>query len=71
MTTLTTIAVWRSNAPRGGYFAQLLAFVRLSNERKQLKSLTDAQFDDIGVSRDQAVAEANRALWDAPTHRKR
>jgi uncharacterized protein YjiS (DUF1127 family) len=51
--------------------ARLFAFVRLSNERKRLKSLTDAQLDDIGISRDQAIAEANRALWDAPSHWKR
>lgn len=71
MTTLSRIAIARRNAPRGGYVARLFAFVRLSNERKRLKSLTDAQLDDIGVSRAQAIAEANRALWDAPSHWKR
>ena len=68
MTTLSRIALPRPNRPRGGYLARLSAFVRLSKERQRLKSLTDAQLDDIGVSRDQAIAEANRALWDAPAH---
>ena len=36
----------------------------LRKSRTQLAALTDDQLADIGVSRDQAMAESQRALWD-------
>jgi uncharacterized protein YjiS (DUF1127 family) len=47
-------------------------FVWLNNahalwrQRQALKSLDAAALDDIGVTRAQADAEANRPVWDAP-----
>ncbi len=36
--------------------------------RKSLKDLDDHILDDIGVTREQAQAEARRSPWDAPSN---
>ncbi len=47
----------------------LLAF-RVNEERRQLAELEDWQLEDIGITRAQANAEAERAIEDIPAGRK-
>ena len=37
-------------------------------ERAQLADLDDAMLADIGLTREEALAEARRPLWDVPRH---
>jgi uncharacterized protein YjiS (DUF1127 family) len=49
---------------------QLLARLRLAlaarAQRRALARADDRLLDDIGISRDQALAEARRPVWDVP-----
>jgi uncharacterized protein YjiS (DUF1127 family) len=42
----------------------------LARSRHGLARLDDHLLRDIGISRNQALAEASRAPWDAPAHWK-
>ncbi len=46
--------------------ARLRAAFDSQRQRRQLRDLSDAQLEDIGISRTEAEAEAQRRLWDAP-----
>ncbi|QFT73738.1 DUF1127 domain-containing protein [Ruegeria sp. THAF33] len=43
----------------------------LSRQRRNLAKLDAAVLDDIGVTREEASAEAKRFFWDAPQFWKR
>nr|WP_254441638.1 MULTISPECIES: DUF1127 domain-containing protein [unclassified Ruegeria] len=43
----------------------------LSRQRRNLAQLDAAVLDDIGVTREEASAEAKRFFWDAPQFWKR
>ena len=66
-----------TTATRTPVAAPISVLARLANahdvwrQRQQLKSLDDAALMDIGLTRDQAQAEAKRPLWDAPDNWKR
>lgn len=51
-----------------GFFRCIAAFRALARSRGALERLTDAQLNDIGVTRAEAMKEAERAPWDAPRH---
>jgi uncharacterized protein YjiS (DUF1127 family) len=59
-----TSALWLPNLR--GVTGYLLNSHRIWRERQQLLRLDASQLDDIGLSRDEAVAEAARPIWDAP-----
>jgi uncharacterized protein YjiS (DUF1127 family) len=40
----------------------------LHRQRCALAALDDRLLDDVGLTRDQAEAEVNAPLWDAPAH---
>lgn len=72
--TTTTPARQQAHRPQGksqGWLAKLLAAGGLRRERTALTRLSDQQLSDIGITRAEADAEANRGLWDAPNHWKR
>jgi len=46
----------------------LLRSHRIWRQRQDLLRLDASQLDDIGLSRDEAVAEAARPIWDAPAN---
>ena len=48
----------------------LLSWLALWKERRDLARLDAHLLKDIGVSRDAAEIEANRAIWDMPECRK-
>lgn len=49
---------------------RLLALAALARSRRSLSKLDDHLLRDIGLTRSQAQAEADRAIWDAPSHWK-
>lgn len=51
---------------RRGLWGMISKIIRLSHQRRALSTLSDAQLSDIGLSRDEAQAEARRPFWDAP-----
>ena len=65
-------ALWSASARRlvdllGQTLGQSLSTHR---QRRALTRLDDHLLRDIGITRDQAEAEANTPLWDAPWHWK-
>lgn len=55
-----------------GSFPRLGAFVRsalvVRRQRKFLARLDDRTLDDIGLTRDLAIQEATRPMWDLPAN---
>ncbi len=47
---------------------RFLAQVALRRSRRRLTTLDDHILRDIGLTRAQAQAEADRPIWDAPAH---
>lgn len=64
----STLAVARvqTSRPLGDLVARLRSAVTLRTQRQHLLSLDDARLCDIGLTREQAMAEAARPLWDVP-----
>jgi uncharacterized protein YjiS (DUF1127 family) len=50
--------------------ARILAASALARSRHSLRRLDDHLLRDIGISRAEALSEANKASWDAPSHWK-
>jgi uncharacterized protein YjiS (DUF1127 family) len=48
--------------------ARVSAALDLWQQRRALAALDDARLADLGLTREQARTEANRPLWDAPSH---
>lgn len=45
-------------------------YIALTRQRRHLRALDAHVLHDIGVTRDEAVTEANRPGWDVPDHWK-
>lgn len=52
---------FQKSTPLSDYFA-------LRRQRNALRNLTRTELDDIGISEQDALREANRSLWDMPQH---
>ena len=48
--------------------ARLIYISALARSRRSLSRLDDHLLRDIGLTRAQALAEAERGIWDAPSH---
>jgi uncharacterized protein YjiS (DUF1127 family) len=46
----------------------LLSAMALQRHRRRLHALNDDLLDDIGLTRKDAISEANRPIWDVPSH---
>jgi uncharacterized protein YjiS (DUF1127 family) len=57
-----------SAASRPGPLRRLLRGIAMGRSRHRLGELDDHLLRDIGLTRDQARQEADRASWDAPSH---
>ena len=69
MTTLLRSAARRP--ARFGGLSRLIDALALRRSRRSLAALDDHMLRDIGLTREQAQAEADRAAWDvAPTWRR-
>ena len=50
--------------------SRLLGFAALTRSRRGLMKLDDHLLRDIGLTRSEALAEAQRGAWNAPSHWK-
>ncbi|MEO6299895.1 MAG: DUF1127 domain-containing protein [Paracoccaceae bacterium] len=50
-----------------GFFARIKRARSLHQERQALLRMDDALLRDIGLTREQALDEAARPIWDAPS----
>ena len=68
MTQLSHAARLTLNAvrPRGPTLSGLVQAYAAWQQRKRLATLDDATLRDIGLTREQAQAEATRPVWNAP-----
>ncbi len=46
----------------------VLNLLSLARQRRALARLDDHMLEDIGITRDDALAEAARPVWDAPNN---
>jgi len=47
----------------------ILRVLKTHKERHQLSNLSEAQLQDIGISKSDAIKESKRTLLDLPAHR--
>jgi uncharacterized protein YjiS (DUF1127 family) len=57
-----------SAPPRRSFLARLLAHGEVRRSRRALLDLDDHLLRDVGLTRRQALTEAERPAWDAPAH---
>ncbi len=58
----------RQTRPSRGFLSTLLGYGALYRQRRALARLDDQALSDIGLSRSDALREARRPVWDAPTN---
>lgn len=64
---MRTVAASHSTSPSSrGVWSRVMAALMLYRSRRALAQLDSHILNDIGISREQALSEANRAVWDAP-----
>ncbi|NOD28699.1 DUF1127 domain-containing protein [Ruegeria atlantica] len=69
---MTQLAIHNPCKPAKRSMVSLISQVfELSRQRRNLAQLDAAVLDDIGVTREEASAEAKRFIWDAPQFWKR
>lgn len=51
-----------------GLWARLWQARLVHAQRRALAQLSAAQLRDIGLTKDEAIAESQRAVWDVPHH---
>lgn len=56
-----------SAAPRVS-LPNVFALVETARQRRALARMDAAQLEDLGLTRQEALAEAARPAWDAPNH---
>jgi len=57
-----------SRRPRRPLLPRLLSLLALRRDRARLRDLPPHMLRDIGITREEAMAEAGRPLWDVPPH---
>ena len=67
-TSTLTVRHVQSRGKTSGLLATLRLALHAHAQRRHLAALDDHALSDIGLSRSQALAEANRPLWDVPTN---
>ncbi|WP_431300593.1 DUF1127 domain-containing protein [Tabrizicola sp. BL-A-41-H6] len=53
---------------RRSLFAVVRAALEVRGQRAHLAKLDDHLLQDVGLTRDDAEAEAGRPIWDPPSH---
>lgn len=70
--TCTTTSAHRTlaapAAPRLSLRTRLVGALSLARQRRALARLDPAHLADIGLTREEALAEASRPVWDAPEY---
>lgn len=67
MPAAITIARHRPARPFG-ILSRVRTAMTLYRQRARLAALDDHLLRDVGLTRDEALAEATRPLWDVPSH---
>lgn len=62
------LATRRGRRPTLSFLALLRLALDLKRARGRLARLDDHLLRDIGLTREDALAEARRPIWDVPTH---
>ena len=57
-----------ATARRRSLLAMMRVAPALLRQRRALADLDDSRLQDLGLTRAQARAEADRPFWDAPAH---
>lgn len=68
MTILTTARPATVSYSTPSMLTAILRVFALRRQRAALGRMDDSQLRDIGVSRNEAQAEAMRPMWDVPVH---
>ena len=68
---LSLAHIRRRTTRRAGLLRRLSELLAVNRSRARLAVLDDHMLRDIGLSRDEALREADRPFWDAPSHWKR
>ena len=73
MSTLSTIRLGRLfgalTSPRKSRKQKgVLSYLELRRQRRALACMDTAQLNDLGLTREEAMIEAARPIWDAPNH---
>ena len=63
-----TISLPTTNAPRKSWFFRLSQMYGLWHQRRSLACLDEAALRDIGLTRTDALTEAERPIWDVPAN---
>ncbi|WP_420584594.1 DUF1127 domain-containing protein [Ruegeria sp.] len=64
---MTQIAIHSNCKPRRRIgLSVLFDVISLRRQRRTLARLDDRALKDVGITREQAEAEAARSIWDAP-----
>jgi len=50
------------------FWARIHDMIVIARQRQQLRDLEDHMLNDIGLSRHEAMTEAQKTLWDVPHH---
>ncbi|WP_417523174.1 DUF1127 domain-containing protein [Marinovum sp.] len=53
---------------RGLSLPRLADLLALHRQRRALARLDASRLDDLGLSRDEALREADKPIWDVPAH---
>ncbi|WP_375691890.1 DUF1127 domain-containing protein [Pseudooceanicola sp. LIPI14-2-Ac024] len=69
MATLTSRrAAYAASGRPGSLIGRAFALLGLHNSRRSLAQLDASLLDDIGVTREQAMRESRRKIWDVPSN---
>jgi uncharacterized protein YjiS (DUF1127 family) len=63
-----TISLPIPNVPRKGWFFRVTQMFGLWQQRRRLACLDEAALRDIGLTRTEALTEAERPIWDVPAN---
>ncbi|KPN64164.1 hypothetical protein AKJ29_16065 [Aliiroseovarius crassostreae] len=71
MTAFVQTHTCPSTSDRKGFFSALRWMthaLQIRRERQLLSEMSATRLEDIGVTRDQALNEAQKPIWDVPAH---
>ena len=65
---LIAAATPRSHNPSRRHFRGFSTLLGLYRQRRSLADMDPQRLADVGLTRDEANEEANRPIWDVPSH---
>ncbi|MCH2095010.1 MAG: DUF1127 domain-containing protein [Rhodobacteraceae bacterium] len=71
MSRAVSLSGYATHSSRKGFLETLLKFDALRRQRNALSRLDETALKDVGLTREQALTEAGRPVWDSPQHWKK